>query len=427
MRLSHLFETPVDQEQEIDEFDDHTLRHKARTQVIRQAKHLDRWGNAVYEEGDETPDTEELDEKWSKKYKRSIDCSHPKGFSQRAHCAGKKKHNESVEMEMICPDCGMCRSHGTLSEIKKGQKDSNGFTKCWSGYHAVGTKSSKVTGKPVRNCVKNEDITTAHDRAREPDIQAKVIPRDPTYYKEKNALRHSMEGRSAAEISAALQALNKKYGIKEDSKGSMADAARNPEGAIFKGYWKGTDPNPPKPGMGVGGMEESTNEADTPVTSITLKPRNPVAKNANKAIGGGAAGAHKDKKKAAKQGDVKHKRDTIPVAENFITWAMRQGGKYSDFMTNPAIYESARTEYKKLISEASGPVAWHETYYGGLDEEGEGGELQLGEYYIWKIYFDDGTDKQIKVTDDDFDPYKYYANQNKTVINVDYNWQPHRN
>ena len=106
---------------------------------------------------------------------------------------------------------------------------------------------------------------------------------------------------------------------------------------------------------------------------------------------------------------------------------MRQGGKYSDFMTNPAIYESARTEYKKLISEASGPVAWHETYYGGLDEEGEGGELQPGEYYIWKIYFDDGTDKQIKVTDDDFDPYKYYANQNKTVINVDYNWQPHRN
>jgi hypothetical protein len=32
-----------------------------------------------------------LEEKWSKKYKRSIDCSNPKGFSQRAHCAGRKK------------------------------------------------------------------------------------------------------------------------------------------------------------------------------------------------------------------------------------------------------------------------------------------------------------------------------------------------
>jgi hypothetical protein len=28
---------------------------------------------------------------WSKKYKSSIDCDNPKGFSQKAHCAGKKK------------------------------------------------------------------------------------------------------------------------------------------------------------------------------------------------------------------------------------------------------------------------------------------------------------------------------------------------
>lgn len=33
----------------------------------------------------------ELTEKWSRKYKRSIDCSHPKGFSQKAHCAGRRK------------------------------------------------------------------------------------------------------------------------------------------------------------------------------------------------------------------------------------------------------------------------------------------------------------------------------------------------
>jgi hypothetical protein len=30
--------------------------------------------------------------KWSLKYKRSIDCKHPKGFSQRQHCKyGRKK------------------------------------------------------------------------------------------------------------------------------------------------------------------------------------------------------------------------------------------------------------------------------------------------------------------------------------------------
>ena len=32
-----------------------------------------------------------IDEKWSKKYKRSINCDKPRGFSQRAHCAGRKK------------------------------------------------------------------------------------------------------------------------------------------------------------------------------------------------------------------------------------------------------------------------------------------------------------------------------------------------
>jgi len=38
-------------------------------------------------------------EGWSQKYKDSINCSHPKGFSQKAHCAGKKKHNEGITME----------------------------------------------------------------------------------------------------------------------------------------------------------------------------------------------------------------------------------------------------------------------------------------------------------------------------------------
>lgn len=32
-----------------------------------------------------------LKEKWSAKYKRSINCNNPQGFSQRAHCQGRKK------------------------------------------------------------------------------------------------------------------------------------------------------------------------------------------------------------------------------------------------------------------------------------------------------------------------------------------------
>jgi len=34
-----------------------------------------------------------IDEEWSDKYKKSIDCNNPKGFSQKAHCQGRKKRN----------------------------------------------------------------------------------------------------------------------------------------------------------------------------------------------------------------------------------------------------------------------------------------------------------------------------------------------
>lgn len=41
---------------------------------------------------------QDLDEKWSEKYKKSIDCNNPKGFSQKAHCQGKNKKMETKEM-----------------------------------------------------------------------------------------------------------------------------------------------------------------------------------------------------------------------------------------------------------------------------------------------------------------------------------------
>lgn len=35
-----------------------------------------------------------IEEAWSDKYKKSIDCNNPKGFSQKAHCAGRKKKSK---------------------------------------------------------------------------------------------------------------------------------------------------------------------------------------------------------------------------------------------------------------------------------------------------------------------------------------------
>jgi hypothetical protein len=104
-----------------------------------------------------------VDEAWSAKYKRSINCSHPRGFSQRAHCAGKRKHNESVDMEMTCPDCGMCETHAEFAKTNLDEA-------CWPGYHKEGMKT--MFGKRYPNCKKNkkkmsEDISAKdiHDLA----------------------------------------------------------------------------------------------------------------------------------------------------------------------------------------------------------------------------------------------------------------------
>jgi len=59
---------------------------------------------------------EEMTEKWSKKYKDSIDCNNPKGFSQRAHCQGRKI--ESKE-STVADSAGSFESGLNTNTIKK--------------------------------------------------------------------------------------------------------------------------------------------------------------------------------------------------------------------------------------------------------------------------------------------------------------------
>jgi len=57
---------------------------------------------------------------------------------------------------------------------------------------------------------------------------------------------------------AAIAVNMKKHHQKPKTEGSMSDAEHNPRGAKFGGYWKGTDKNTPKPGMGVGGESKQS-------------------------------------------------------------------------------------------------------------------------------------------------------------------------
>lgn len=73
----------------------------------------------------------ELNEAWSAKYKRSINCSNPKGFSQRAHCQGRKKHNENFADGRNPQDKGDSKRHGvptkaSVSSLRKFAKSHSG-------------------------------------------------------------------------------------------------------------------------------------------------------------------------------------------------------------------------------------------------------------------------------------------------------------
>jgi len=141
--------------------------------------------------------TKSKNEDWSEKYKSSIDCSNPKGFSQKAHCQEKKK-NETMNieekvnlfLEKNCPtDPAKWSASKSAAKSKfdvypsayangwaaKNYKSKGGGWRkcnegednalcesCWDGYKQVGGKMKN--GKMVPNCVPvSEDINNDDD------------------------------------------------------------------------------------------------------------------------------------------------------------------------------------------------------------------------------------------------------------------------
>ena len=74
-----------------------------------------------------------VSEAWSAKYKKSIDCNNPKGFSQRAHCRGRKKVNEEKkdhEYSMARSELKTIKNAASRLEKKMGKKG-EGELKAW--------------------------------------------------------------------------------------------------------------------------------------------------------------------------------------------------------------------------------------------------------------------------------------------------------
>lgn len=73
------------------------------------------------------------------------------------------------------------------------------------------------------------------------------------------------------------------------------------------------------------------------------KPRNFVAKNAKM----GGAGQHKDKKKAEKQGDVKHKKSLMPMEDTLSELSTEKLGQYKKAAAADAKKADAEGDYKR--------------------------------------------------------------------------------
>jgi hypothetical protein len=60
-------------------------------------------------------------EGWSAKYKKSIDCNNPKGFSQRAHCQGRKKMNEAKngDHEVAMAQSQLAKAEKNIAKLRK--------------------------------------------------------------------------------------------------------------------------------------------------------------------------------------------------------------------------------------------------------------------------------------------------------------------
>jgi hypothetical protein len=84
-----------------------------------------------------------MQEGWSEKYKKSIDCNNPKGFSQKAHCQGKKKEEVKEDLR---------KWFGTGG---KGGVGGGG----WDRYNTKGERIGKCArepGEPKPKCLSKE-------------------------------------------------------------------------------------------------------------------------------------------------------------------------------------------------------------------------------------------------------------------------------
>ncbi len=88
---------------------------------------------------------------WSDKYKKSINCNNPKGFSQKAHCAGRKKKENTMKISELKNLVRSVLSERSINAISKAQqKNADNVAKALELYKK--TKNDKGS-KPYKKSI----------------------------------------------------------------------------------------------------------------------------------------------------------------------------------------------------------------------------------------------------------------------------------
>lgn len=148
----------------------------------------------------------EMKEKWSEKYKKSIDCKNPKGFSQRAHCQGRKKKMQEAINESVRTQAAQ------LKDIaRKFSKESDGSTEK--------DNIEKMILILKRQLRKGIDIETKENEMPITKVVQIVIDRlkDNPYHYSKSEKSNKTETKEATGASSAGQYSGPAFGAKSMS------------------------------------------------------------------------------------------------------------------------------------------------------------------------------------------------------------------
>ena len=102
---------------------------------------------------------------WSKDYKKSIDCNNPKGFSQKAHCAARKKRAKGEPTKSKSPFMEHCGCENTaVEELESGLKklDNTSYDSIDHLMRRI-MKKHNMTAKQIHNAFVDKHNKTPDD------------------------------------------------------------------------------------------------------------------------------------------------------------------------------------------------------------------------------------------------------------------------